>query len=432
MAGPGPVPEEAQAYFRQKGWKVSFDWRDTWRQEHAAAFTVAKAMRFDVLSTIRFEVDRAIRDGLTLDQFKKELTPRLQRLGWWGRKDMVDPATGAKVDAQLGSPRRLKTIYRANLRTARAAGQWDRAQRTKRALPYFKYLLGPSEEHREEHVALAGTILPVDAPFWDTHFPPNGWGCKCHVRQITQREADRSGGVSQTPQIPTTTWRNKRTGKVERLPQGIDPGWDTNAGKARFQAVDKSLAEKEADWNATFPADPIPERKGGVLGPEAWERSLTGAERDAAYRWTEDSGPIRRYMLTGEGDERTRRHAELLTGALARSKPTKRTVYRGLSGLSDGDWDKIIGTRQLSDAAIHSVSSSKDVALGYSAAKPSGKNLLVEYQSRRSVDIRGVTTTGEDELIQRPGLFKVIDSRPETLIIDGVQRQITILRVFEP
>ena len=38
-------PKEAIAYFRKKGLKKSFAWQDVWQEEHAKAFTVAKAMR---------------------------------------------------------------------------------------------------------------------------------------------------------------------------------------------------------------------------------------------------------------------------------------------------------------------------------------------------------------------------------------------------
>jgi len=173
---PGPVPKYVLAFFRNKGWKIGFDYRDVWREEHSYAFTVAKATQMDVLSTLRQAVEDAIAEGRTLRDFKKDLTPTLQKLGWWGRKQMVDPVTGEVQKVQLGSPRRLKTIYNANLRSARSAGQWDRAQRTKEALPYFRYSLGPSEKHRKEHAAWQGTILPVDDPWWETHMPPNGWG----------------------------------------------------------------------------------------------------------------------------------------------------------------------------------------------------------------------------------------------------------------
>lgn len=245
IKSPGPVPKEALAFFRNKGIKPSFDYRDVWRAEHAATFTVAKAMQLDVLESIRGALDHAIENGTTLRQFKKDLTPTLQKLGWWGKKEMVDEATGEIVQAQLGSPRRLKTIYRANLRTARAAGQYERAQLTKKALPYFKYGLGPSKEHREEHVAFDGLILPVDHEFWQSHMPPNGWGCKCHVRQISQVEMDRRGlTVSEAPEIKMVPWENKRTGEIEWVPEGIDPGWDTNPGHERFAAVNKMMTDK--------------------------------------------------------------------------------------------------------------------------------------------------------------------------------------------
>lgn len=244
MPNAGPVPREALEFFRAKGFRPAFDYRDVWQDEHAIAFTVAKAMQMDVLVSIRDAVDGAIVNGKTFEQFKKDLTPELQKRGWWGVKNMIDPKTGEKLPAKLGSPRRLKTIYRANMRSARAAGQYERAQRTKRALPYFLYQLGPSEVHREEHAKLEGIILSVDDPFWDVHYPPNGWGCKCHLRQITRREADRRGGVSPTPQVDRVEWINKRTGKVETIPDGVDPAWATNPGKARQDSALKTLGQK--------------------------------------------------------------------------------------------------------------------------------------------------------------------------------------------
>ena len=172
---PGPAPKEAVDYIKGKGWKVGFSYQDVWREEHASAFTVAKAMQMDVLSDIRSEVERAIEEGITLREFQKELTPRLQALGWWGQQPMPDPLTGEVKTVQLGSPRRLKTIYNVNLRTAREAGQWQRIERTKKGLPYLLYQLGSSRKHRVQHVAWNGTLLPVDNPWWDTHTPPLGY-----------------------------------------------------------------------------------------------------------------------------------------------------------------------------------------------------------------------------------------------------------------
>ncbi|KAB7624332.1 phage minor head protein [Alkalilimnicola sp. S0819] len=248
QTAPGPVPEDALAYFRAKGIRPSFDHRDVWREEHANAFTVAKAMQLDLLEDMRAAVDEALTEGRTFREFARDLTPTLQRKGWWGMSDMQDPLTGEIREVQLGSPRRLRTIYRTNLRTARDAGQWQRIERARRSHPYLIYQLGPSEAHRPEHAAWEGLMLPMDHPWWDTHAPRNGWGCKCHVRQVSRREAERlraDGNVrTEAPEIRHREWVNKRTGEVERVPEGIDPGWDTNPGKTRRAQVQGALSEK--------------------------------------------------------------------------------------------------------------------------------------------------------------------------------------------
>ena len=239
-----PQPKEALRWFKAKGIQPSFNWKDVWQEEHAIAFTVAKAMEFDVLETIKLATQKAIAQGQTLAEFQKQLKPQLIKLGWWGRQDMTDPMTGDTFEVQAGSPRRLKTIYRTNLRTARAAGQYERAQRTKKALPYLMYELGPSENHRDEHVRWSRIILPIDHPFWQTHYPPNGWGCKCRVRQISAVEAKQLGGISKNPHIQYRDWVNERTGELLKVPQGIDPGWDYNPGITRLKSLDEHLYRK--------------------------------------------------------------------------------------------------------------------------------------------------------------------------------------------
>ena len=255
---PGPVPKEALDFLRRKQIRPEFDHRDVWSELHANYFTVAKMMQADLLNDVQRSLATALEQGQTFRTWSKSIRPQLEKAGWWGVQAVDDPLMDERRLAQLGSPRRLKTIYRVNLRQARATGQWQRIQRTKKALPFLIYELGPSVEHRDDHVAWHGTILPVDDPWWDTHTPMNGWGCKCRIRQISARQRDRlikegvpDQGVpelddnglptgrrirgklpakTQAPPQQMREWRNERLGKTLRIPKGIDPGFETNSG----------------------------------------------------------------------------------------------------------------------------------------------------------------------------------------------------------
>lgn len=239
---PGPPPE-ASRFLRNKGLRPAFSFDDVEPEEHALSFTVAKVMEMDLLEAMRGEVQKALDEGLPFEVFQKNWRANPKLADWWGQRDMLDPLTDETFRVQLGSPRRLRTIYNANIRTARAAGQWERIQRTKGGLPYLEYRTGPSENHRPHHRAKAGTILHADSPFWDEWMPPNGWGCKCWVRQLTRAEALRRG-VSEEPQVRDTIWTNPRSGEVQIVPVGIDPGWQRNPGQLRLQHMESFLAGK--------------------------------------------------------------------------------------------------------------------------------------------------------------------------------------------
>jgi len=79
------APEKAIAYLESKGVKFSWDWQDTWQEAHNKAFTVAKVMKLDILQDIRDEVTKSLTDGITFEQFKRDLEPILKRPGLVGK-----------------------------------------------------------------------------------------------------------------------------------------------------------------------------------------------------------------------------------------------------------------------------------------------------------------------------------------------------------
>ncbi len=236
-------PEEAIAFFRSKGLLESFAWQDVWQEEHARAFTVAKAMDRAVLEDIRAALDDALANGTTFETFKAELRPRLEARGWWGRQPMTDPLSGESREVQLGSPRRLKTIFDMNLRTAYAAGRWERIEESKALLPYLVFTTVGDSRVRLEHRAWDGVCLPVDDPWWSTHYPPCGWGCRCTVIQVSARTAERRGlKIGEAPpRFQPTPYTNPRTGEVTVIERGIDPGFSYNVGQAYLQGEAPAL-----------------------------------------------------------------------------------------------------------------------------------------------------------------------------------------------
>ncbi len=244
----GLPPEEALRWFRQKGLTPTFDWRDQWGEQHAKAFTVAKATQLDVLADIYMAVSDAIENGQSLGQFRKELRPLLQQKGWWGEKEVVDPQTGEVIVAQLGSAWRLRTIYATNLRMAHAAGRWERILRTAEQRPWLRYVAIDDGRTRDQHLAWHNIVLRYDHPWWKTHYPPNGWGCRCKVMQLSDRDLERYGYLptERAPDAEMVVWRDTRNGITRQVPRGISPGFDYNVGEARMGWSPSSAPATEA------------------------------------------------------------------------------------------------------------------------------------------------------------------------------------------
>lgn len=224
----------------------TFSWLDLWQQQHSNAFTVAKSAGFDVLGDIGAALDQALANGETLQEFTDKLVPVLMDKGWWGRGPAFDPESGLQPISQLGSVRRLQTIYDTNMRMSFSAGNWASIQRNKADRPYLMYSAVHDSRTRLLHRLWDGTTLPADDPWWDTHYPPNGWNCRCHVISLSQGQYDSMQGSdvisTDAPPITYRDWTNPRTGEVVPVPEGIDPGFAYNPGQAFLAALRQLLA----------------------------------------------------------------------------------------------------------------------------------------------------------------------------------------------
>ncbi len=215
----GMPPKDAVAFLREKGLAVSWNWQEMLDEAHARAFTVAKATQLDVLRDIRTGVLGALKEGKPFEQFKKELEPLLKEKGWWGKQTVTAP-DGTEQTVQLGSPRRLKTIYQTNLQSSYMAGR----MKTQMASPftdYLQYIAIMDGRTRPAHRALNGTIYPKDDPIWSHIYPPNGFNCRCRVSGLTRARVDRDGLTVQNSDGQTVTRETeiKSGGLVQKTTQ---------------------------------------------------------------------------------------------------------------------------------------------------------------------------------------------------------------------
>ena len=181
----GLAPAEAIKYFESLGYEITHDWLEAAQAAQNQAFTVAKAVKMDVLQGFRAEIEKSLRTGETFETFKKNINRKIQRQGW---------------SASDGKPWRLETIYRTNIQTAYSVGRDKQFIANKTARPYLERVAIIDEATRDSHAALNGVIRPVEDPFWDTRKAPMGYNCRCRDRALTEDQARVKGITVNEPE----------------------------------------------------------------------------------------------------------------------------------------------------------------------------------------------------------------------------------------
>ncbi len=141
-------------------------------QDNVTFFSAAKTFQqVNDISFLRFNENGFIR---SFNDFKKEALP------------MFD-----QYNVQW-----LETEFNTSIAQSQSAESWATIQENKEALPLLQYQTAADERVRDEHVAWDNITLPVDHEFWDSHFAPNGYNCRCEIIQLS------SGSVSSIAGVP--------------------------------------------------------------------------------------------------------------------------------------------------------------------------------------------------------------------------------------
>ena len=176
-----PFAEQAD-FFRQKLNLPTERWDDIRNEAHDRAFVVAGAAKADLLNDLRSAVDSAIAEGKSIQWFRKEFDNIVAKNGWQGW-------TGEGTKA--GRDWRTRVIYQTNLSASYAAGRYRQLTDPDllKSRPFWKYVHNDTVRNpRPLHQSWSGTVLRYDDPFWETHFPPNGWGCRCRITAMRESE----------------------------------------------------------------------------------------------------------------------------------------------------------------------------------------------------------------------------------------------------
>ena len=188
-------------------------WDDIAGQAHDTAFTVAGALSADLLGDLHAAVLDYVEEGSTLETFRRSFEAIVAQHGWtdW---------TGE--DTEAGRAWRARVIAQTNLRTSYAAGRLAQQQAVAGRRPWWRYRHSAGVvEPRQEHLDWDGRVIHSDDPWWASHYPPNGFGCRCYVETYSSDELDRRGLAPESAPTPPTDRR------------GIDPGWDHQPGATR-------------------------------------------------------------------------------------------------------------------------------------------------------------------------------------------------------
>lgn len=257
--------KEAEAFWAGKVPMASDEFRTLGQRARDRAFAVSGVDRLDLVARVHEALAKAVREGTTMETFKKDVLPAFEAEGGISRA-------------------RLETIFRTNIQTAYMAGRHSQMLEAAGVRPFWRYTAVNDSRTRPSHRALHGLVRRYDDPFWDVFYPPNGFNCRCSVTTLSERQVQERGvevGRGIPDMIEPLDRETGRPGLPVR--PWPDPGFDRNVGRDWLAG----LSPREAE-GASKPLDfpPLcPDGRGHFAADPCWE-SLADIDSRHVLRFT--------------------------------------------------------------------------------------------------------------------------------------------------
>lgn len=149
----------------------------------ARAFTIAGIEAFDTLSNVRSLLSELPAGG-DWDTQKREILAEISPY-------LVTADDPEERKAQEnGAERRAELLLRTHGFQAYNAAAYREMDAQRDVFPYWQYQSLGDGRVRAAHAALDGIVLPAASSFWQSHYPPWEWGCRCQVIPLSPEDRD--------------------------------------------------------------------------------------------------------------------------------------------------------------------------------------------------------------------------------------------------
>ena len=251
-------PEGALRYFDSLNLPLPANAGEAIAQAAAKARSIAGIQQQEIVGDLFNGLRQSAAEGTPFATWRKNALAMLRERGLALDKagDMVQQSTGEVVGTGL-TRHRLQTIFQTQMTNARMASLWQKLQENKDARPYLQYSAINDARTRPAHRALDNVVYPIDDPFWDYFYPPNGFRCRCHVMALAPRDVARAGltvSHSSPEQFREMVITNRKGQSHTRtritLADGRsftpDKGFDNNVGKNHLAQLGQLQMERAA------------------------------------------------------------------------------------------------------------------------------------------------------------------------------------------
>lgn len=195
---------------------------------------VARQLAFSIAGIASYDQLQAVRDSLA------KATATGQSYGEWKKLAST---------ANLGLPEyRIANIWRTNLQSTYMRGRQEQMLKSVDVMPYWQYDAINDSRVRPSHLAMDGTIRRWDDPWWNGHYPPNGYSCRCSVVPLTESMARRRSGIDSKGE---GTGLNKQPRMEDGTEPKPDPGWDYNPFEDRLKPILDAVSNRRSASNAS-------------------------------------------------------------------------------------------------------------------------------------------------------------------------------------